>query len=102
MVEQNSQLQNQGWALDDKLITGEVNGPNVKQIIERTFRNKTYLYFASQYIWSEKDTKKFIKEVLNQQYNSQKKAMKRASLSFYEQAAAKMKDTFQSRKSVVS
>ena len=102
MVEQNSQLRNQGWALDDKLITGEINGTNVDEIIKRTFRNKTYLYFASQYIWSEQDTKKYIKEVLRQQYNNQKRKAKRSLLSFDEQEAAKKKDTFHSRKSIVS
>lgn len=91
-----------GWKLDEHLINGPNNGPNVTQIIQKTLRNSVYGCIVRPYLWPGDLPEKYIKSVLHQQYNYQKEKMRQASLSLSEQDSNKKRKNYQTRKTHVS
>ena len=91
-----------GWNLDDHLITGEINGPVVNDILKAMMKNSILLHHMSRYALSPEDASKYVKSVLTQQYNQQQKHRRNNLLSIDAQTAMKRKATFQSRKTFVS
>ena len=91
-----------GWDLGEKLINGPNNGPNVNQIITSTLNSHSYIYATSHYLWPKDMSKRYIKEVLTQQYNQQRNTMRKAELSVAEQERLKKRTKYNTRKTYVS
>ena len=91
-----------GWNLGEKLINGPNNGSNVNHIIGNTLNCHSYIYATSHYQWPRDMAKRYIKEVLTQQYNQQRNTMRKAELSVAEQERLKKRTKYNTRKTYVS